>query len=489
MKILYAAFEVLPFTKVGGLADVMGALPKYVADEKTQVAIFTPLTGSIDEKKYKIKEIENSKIKLKFGFAEYVFSLKMCKLPNTDINVFFVENPKFFSCFKTVYPLNIDSWYEQERFITFSKVVLEYAKALNFKPDIIHCNDWHTAMIPVWLKTTLKNDEFYKNSKTVFSIHNLAYQGKYFPEILEVAGLNKEEVFLPDGLEHNGVLNWLKGAINYSDKIVTVSPCYAEEILTKEYGEGLEDVLIKNKHKLCGILNGVDYDEFNPKTDKTIRFNYDINEIENKEKCKQEILKEFSLSYVPNRPLIAMISRLVEQKGIDLLMQCENDLINLEADFIIIGTGEEKYENFFKSLNQKSANIRAKIHYCSELSGKIYSGADIFLMPSRFEPCGLSQLIALKYGTVPVVHATGGLDNTIISYPQKNANGFKFTNYNPNEMISALKNAIALYKNKNAWQNLMKTGMLCDYSWEKGAGEYKKLYNGLIVKKYNHSIG
>lgn len=480
MKILYATFELSPFTKVGGLADVMGSLPKYIEDNNTEIAIFTPLIGSIDTAKYNIQEIENSRLSLNFGYAQYVFTLKMCKLPSTNINVFFIDNPKFFSCFNCVYPNGIDSWYEQERFITFSKAVLEYARLLNFKPDIIHCNDWHTSMIPIWLKTSYKNDEFYKNTKTVFSIHNLAYQGKYFPEILDFAGINKEEVFHPFGLEHYGCLIWMKGAINYADKVIAVSPKYAQEILTYEYGEGLDWTLRNNQHKLIGILNGIDYTEFDPKTDKLINYNYSSENLSNKEQCKKEITKHFWLEYRKDRPLVAMISRLVEQKGIDLLKAVENELINLPIDIIVLGTGEKRYEDFFTWISYNSKNVRARIEYCAELCNKIYAGADMFLMPSRFEPCGLSQLIAMKYGTIPIVRATGGLDNTVIAHPNEKADGFKFYNYNAQEMLNTINYAINVYKDKKEWNNLVKNAMSADFSWGKSAEKYKEVYKKLF---------
>ncbi len=479
MKILYASFELAPFTKVGGLADVMGSLPKYIEDENTQIAIFTPLIGSIDKNKYNIQEIENSQLRMRFGWAEYIFTLKMCKLPDTDINVFFIDNPKFFSCFNCVYPSGIDSWYEQERFITFSQCVLEYARRLNFKPDIIHCNDWHTAMIPVWLKTSYKNDEFFKNTKTVFSIHNLAYQGKYFPEILDFAGINRDEVYHQYGLEHYGMLVWMKGAINYSDKIIAVSPNYAKEILTYDYGEGMDWTLRNNEYKLKGILNGIDYKIFNPETDKLIKYNYNSSNIENKEKCKQDVMKDFWLEYKKDRPLIAMISRLVEQKGIDLLKAVENELRNLNADIIILGTGEKRYEDFFVWMSYNSNNVRARIEYSNDLCNKIYAGADMFLMPSKFEPCGLSQLISLKYGTIPIVRATGGLEDTINAYPNQDADGFKFYNYNAHEMLGTIQFAIDAYHNKKEWNALIQNAMKKDFSWSKSALEYKKIYKEL----------
>lgn len=480
MKILFITFELAPFTKVGGLADVMGSLPKYLQSNETEMAIFTPLIGSIDKEKYNIKELENSQLKINFGYAQYVFKLYMSKLPKTNINVFFIDNPKFFSCFNCVYPTGIDSWYEQERFITFSKAALEYTRLINFKPDIIHCNDWHTSMIPVWLKTSYKNDSFFQNTKTVFSIHNLAYQGRYFPEILDFAQISREEVFHPYGLEHYGSLIWMKGAINYSDKIIAVSPKYAQEILTYEYGEGLDWTLRNNQNKLIGILNGIDYEEFNPQTDKKIPFNYDLNNLENKEKCKINITKDYWLEYKKDRPLIAIISRLVEQKGIDLLKFAEKDLMNLDADIIVLGTGEKRYEDFFVWLSYNSKNIRAKIEYKADLSNRIYAGADMFLMPSRFEPCGLSQLIALKYGTIPIVRATGGLDDTIIGYPNDTADGFKFYNYNADDMLNSIKQAINVYKDKKEWQKIIKNAMKADFSWSRSAQKYLQVYKSLI---------
>ena len=480
MKILFVTFELAPFTKVGGLADVMGGLPKYIQSEETEMAIFTPLIGSIDKEKYNIKEIENSQLTIQFGYAKYVFKLYISKLPNTNINVFFIDNPKFFSCFNCVYPTGIDSWYEQERFITFSKAALEYSRLINFKPDIIHCNDWHTSMIPVWLKTSYKNDEFFKNTKTVFSIHNLAYQGKYFPEILDFAQISREEVFHQYGLEHYGSLIWMKGAINYSDKIIAVSPKYAQEILTYDYGEGLDWTLRNNQNKLIGILNGIDYEEFNPQTDKKIPFNYDFTSLENKEKCKVNIIKDYWLEYKKDRPLIAIISRLVEQKGIDLLKFAEKELMNLNADIIVLGTGEKRYEDFFVWLSYNSKNVRAKIEYRADLSNRIYAGADMFLMPSRFEPCGLSQLIALKYGTIPIVRATGGLDDTINGYPNNNADGFKFYNYNADDMLNSIKQAIEIYKNKKEWQKIIQNAMNADFSWSKSAEKYLEVYKSLV---------
>lgn len=479
MKILFASFEVSPYIKVGGLADVVGSLPKHLEKLGCKIAIFTPCIGSINFEKYNVSEVPNSKIKLKFGQSEYIFNLKMATVPNTNINIFFIDNKKYFSCFDKAYPAHIEARYEQERFIVFSRAILEYAKLLNFRPDVIHCNDWHTAMIPAYLKTSYKNDDFYKNTKTVFSIHNLAYQGKYYDDILDFAGISKDEVYHGGGLEHFNFLIWLKGAINYSDKIIAVSPKYAKEILTPEYGEGLDWTLNHNKQKLVGILNGIDYTEFNSETDPIIKAKYSVKNTANKIKCKKDILNEFNLNFIENRPLIGIVSRLVEQKGFDLFSSVENELKNLSADIIILGTGDKKYEKFIKHLSDTSKNIRVLLEYKADVGNKIYAGSDMFLMPSRFEPCGLSQLIALKYGSIPIVRATGGLDDTIVGYPLENSNGFKFWRYEPFDMLEAIQCAINTYHDKETWSAMVKSAMNYDYSWTKSADKYFELYKEL----------
>lgn len=481
MKILYATFEIAPYIKVGGLADVMGSLPKELSKNKElEIAIFSPLLKSVDREKWGIKEIPNSELILKFGYATTKFSLFMAKFPDTNINVFFIENKKYFSCFDKAYPENIDDRYEQERFIVFSRAIIEYAKLINFKPDIIHSNDWHTSMISVYLKSLYKNDDFYKNTKNVFSIHNLAYQGRYFDDILDFAQIDKNEVYNDKCLEQWGSLIWLKGAINCSDKIVAVSPRYSNEILTSDYGEGLDWTLNENKDKLIGILNGIDYSIYNPETDKNLVKNYSSSDLSGKEECKKDILNLFGLKYQKGRPLIALVSRLVEQKGIDLIEAAQEKLKGLNADFIILGTGEKRYEDFFAYISSNSPNIRAILQYKADLGNKIYAGADMFLMPSRFEPCGLSQLIALKYGTIPIVRATGGLDDTIVGYPLDNSNGFKFWRYESDDMVQAINCALEVYKDQKTWNCIQKSAMNYDYSWDISAGKYLEVYKSLV---------
>ena len=481
MKILFAAAEVAPFSKAGGLADVVGSLPKYL-EKDAEIAIFTPLHGCIDQKKYNIKELENSEMWLTFGRNGHKFRLFMTKLPGTNINVFFVHNDWYFSCFQDVYPKWLDPQYEHERYVAFSLATMEYAKLLNFRADVIHANDWHTAMIPVYLHSNYKFDDFWKNTKTVFEIHNLAYQGVWFESILDFANMRKDIVYNEWCLEHYGRVNWMKGAINYSDRVVAVSPTYAKEILTGEYGEGMDYTLRGAQNKLRGILNGIDYDVFNPKTDKLLVKNYDVKSLKNKEENKKYICEYFGLEYNPNRPLFVMVSRLVSQKGIDLIRGAEDTLRNMDADFVFLGSGEKDYENLLIWLSNNSSNIRAYVGYNGELANRIYAASDFYLMPSKFEPCGLSQLIAMRYGSLPVVRATGGLEDTVTGYPLENSTGFKFWGYDSSAMLDAIRCALYVYNDKYTFNAMRKSAMEADFSWEKSSKEYLKMYQELSGK-------
>lgn len=480
MKILFASAEVAPFSKAGGLSDVVGSLPKAL-EKDAEIAIFTPLHGCIDQQKWGIKELENSEMWITFGSSPQKFKLFMTKLPNTNINVFFVQNDWYFSCFKEVYPRWLDTRYEHERYVAFSLATLEYAKQLNFRADIIHSNDWHTAMIPLYIKANYKFDEFWSKTKNVFEIHNLAYQGVWFEDILDFANMRKDIVFNEWGCEHYGKVNWMKGAINYADRVVAVSPNYAREILTSEYGEGMDYTLRGHTDKLVGIVNGIDYDTFNPKTDKTLEKNYDVKSLKNKEENKKAILEYFGLKYNPERPLIALISRLVEQKGLDLIRGAENELRNMNADFIFLGSGDKDYENMFIWLSNNTPNIRTYVGYRGDLANLIYAGSDFFLMPSRFEPCGLSQLIAMHFGSLPIVRATGGLEDTVTGYPLDNSNGFKFWGYDSGAMKDAINCALKVYKDKYTFNAMRESAMKADFSWKESAKKYLEMYKSLAL--------
>lgn len=478
MKVLFASAEVAPFSKVGGLADVVGSLPKYLKKD-IEIAIFTPLYGCIDKNKFKLKEVEDSKLKIHFGYSENIFTLWEGTLPGTKIKVYFVENPKYYGCFDKVYPHNIDERYNHERFISFSRATLEYAQKLGFQPDIIHANDWHTGMIPVYLKTTYRDNEFFRNTKTVFSIHNLAHQGMFYDDVLDFAGIPRHEVMYSWGVELFGHVNWMRGGINYSDKVITVSPTYAKEIQTEAYGENIACTLRENSYKLLGILNGIDTKEFDPKKDKYIAQNFDKENIKGKEACKKELAEHFGLKYDKKRPMIGMVTRLSEQKGLELFWGIEKELKALKADFVILGTGDFWYEANLRNMSEHSKNIRAHLKFSHELANKIYAGCDMFLMPSRFEPCGLSQIIAMRYGTLPIVRVTGGLEDSVVGYPLKNANGFKFWDFDSTNMINGIKYALGVYKDKKEWNKLVQSAMSYDYSWKKSAKKYLEVYNQL----------
>ena len=292
--------------------------------------------------------------------------------------------------------------------------------------------------------------------------------------------MRKDIVFNEWGCEHYGRVNWMKGAINYSDRVIAVSPTYAREILTGEYGEGMDYTLRGHTDKLRGIVNGIDYDVFNPKTDKTLIKNYDVNSLAKKEECKKKILEYFGLKYNPERPLIALISRLVDQKGLDLIRQVENDLRNLEADFIFLGSGDKSYENLFIWLSNNTPNIRTYVGYRGDLANQIYAGSDFFLMPSRFEPCGLSQLIAMRFGSLPIVRATGGLEDTVTGYPLDNSNGFKFWGYDGWAMKDAILTAMGVYRDKYTLNAMRKSAMEADFSWKESAKKYLEMYRSLV---------
>ncbi|MBQ3101793.1 glycogen synthase [bacterium] len=469
LRVLFASAEVAPFSKVGGLADVVGELPIYLEKENCEIAIFTPLYGSINQEKWGIQELPNSELRMNMGHTQHIFKLKTCKLPHAkNINVFFVDNPKYFSCFDCVYPQWVDEIYEAQRYVAFSLATLEYAKLLNFQPDILHANDWHTAMLPIYIRSNYQNDEFYRNTKTAFSIHNLAYQGSVDKSIIDFANMRWDNVYNDGCVEHYGRVNWVKGALQWVDKIFAVSPRYAQEILGGEFGEGMDYTLRGQTHKIAGILNGTKY----PAKD------FDPSE---KAKYKEKIQEIFGLPKNPHRPLVAMISRLVYQKGLDLVDFAKFELMNLPCDFVFLGTGEFGYERMLIWSSNNSANMRAWIDFKADLSEEIYKASDFFLMPSLFEPCGISQMVAMKYGSIPIVRAVGGLDDTIIAYKNEKANGFKFLSYDAQSMVNEIKNAIwTYYDRKDDMKLLIKNAINTKFTWEASAKQYRAEYDKIL---------
>jgi starch synthase len=485
-NILFLSSEVVPFAKTGGLADVSFALPQAIKELGHEIRVMMPKYGFISERKFGIHEIIRLKEmdipvgdKLQKGSAKASFIVGQ----KTKVQVYFLESEVYYNRnglyvdpkTKKDYPDN------DERFIFFCKGVIETLRKLGWRPDVIHCNDWQTALVPVYLKTTYKDDPLLKGIKTILTIHNIGYQGVFPKESFLKSGL-PDEIF--PQIQHNGSFNFLKAGILYADFITTVSPTYAKEIISDdELGAGLSDVLRKRKRDIFGILNGVDYSVWSPETDKFIPVPYGVQTIESKYENKKALLKHFGLEYNENIPVVAQISRLAEQKGFDLIEEIIDKMMELDLQYIVLGTGEPRYEEMLERIKKKyPKKVGIHIGFSEELAHLIEAGADIFLMPSKYEPCGLNQMYSLRYGTVPVVRKTGGLADTVEEFNPKTGRGtgFLFEKYNGQELLKALKKALNLYKNKKVWLKLMKNGMVKDFSWSVSARKYVELYEKLV---------
>jgi starch synthase len=482
LKILFVSSEVTPFAKTGGLADVSGSLPQALEMLGHQVVIVMPLYRSVKEGEHTIKKVEKS-LSVPFRGQNLETPAFLAKT-GKNISIYFLQREEFFDR-SGLYGTSLGDYFDNpERFIFFSRSVLELCQSLGFQPDIIHCHDWQTSLIPVYLRSLYKKNPSLQQASSVFTIHNLAYQGVFPKEILSVSGLPLE-LFSMKGLEYYGKMNFMKGGILFSDAITTVSRKYAQEIQTPEYGYGLEGVLKDRSADIYGILNGVDYASWNPKTDPHITSNYDVKDLSGKKRCKEELLSIFKLRGSDEFPVIGMISRLADQKGFDILAEALDNLMKLGLYLIILGTGDAKYEKQFTALGKKyPSRLGVKIAFDNVLAHKIEAGSDMFLMPSKYEPCGLNQMYSLKYGTIPVVRATGGLDDTIKEFnPEtQKGNGFKFKAYSSSDLIKAVKRAIDVYKNKLLWTTLMTNAMNEDFSWSKSAKKYEQIYRKALAK-------
>ncbi len=460
LKVLMCASEAVPFAKTGGLADVMGSLPQALEELGLEIKLVLP--------KYKSPQITSDLVVI-----------------GKNISVHFIENDKFFLRDALYGDKNGDYPDNLERFSFFCRSTLELIKKINFKPDIIHVHDWQAALVPIYLKTIFKDDPFFKRIKTIFTVHNLGYQGLFPKEQLPKSGLSWD-IFTVEGLEFYDKINLLKGGLIFSDFITTVSPTYSKEIQTKEFGYGLEGLLQKRKNNLFGIVNGIDYAVWNPQTDTKIFKAYSADTLEDKYVNKEKLQEEVKLSKAKNSALIGMISRLVDHKGFDLIIEVIDQILKLDTQLILLASGEPKYHTFFENLAKKyKKNASINLKYDALLAQKIYAASDIFLMPSKYEPCGLGQLIALKYGSIPVVRATGGLKDTIIDFDSdcKKGNGFVFEEYNSPALLKTVKRALDSYHNKKTWKQLVRQAMGYNYSWGASAREYVKLYQKLIGLK------
>lgn len=456
MKIAMCSSEVVPFAKTGGLADVVGALPLALENQDQEVVIILPY----------YKEVEKSKVKINKGSGDFYQAVI-----GKNIKVYFIVQDKFYNRDNLYgdkhgdYPDNI------ERFAFYCHSTLKLLKKIDFAPDIIHCHDWQSALIPVYLKELYKTDSFYKNTKTVLTIHNLGYQGLFEAQEYSKLGLDSK-FFNSESLEFFGRINLLKAGITFSDIVTTVSPTYSKEIQTEVLGFGLEGVLEKRRDSLYGILNGLDYTIWNPETDKFIAQKYSLDNLTGKTKNKEDLQKLCGLPVNPELPLVGIVSRLATQKGFKLLTESIEAVCKLDLQLVILGTGEARYHHLLEEAAKKhKKTFSLHIKFDDELAHKIYSGSDMFLMPSEYEPCGLGQLIALKYGSVPLVYKTGGLADTVNAQ-----NGFLFEAYNKEALLNTVKTAVKTYSDKVKWNKMIANAMKCSFSWENSAIQYIQIY-------------
>ncbi len=477
-KILLLASEAVPFIKTGGLADVVGSLPKNIDREFFDCRVMIPKYLCIkEEMSQKMEYITNFYMNY-LGQDRYV---GIFKAEWEGITYYFIDNEYYFSGWS---PYGDWLW-DLQKFCFFEKAALNALPVIGFQPDLIHCHDWQTGLVPVYLKDAYAGGDFYRNIKSVFTIHNLKFQGVWDVKTVQMLSELSDYYFTPDKLEAYKNGNMLKGGLVYADAITTVSNTYAEEIKTPFYGEGLDGLLRARANSLRGIVNGIDYSEFDPETDPHIEARYNLKDFrKEKKKNKLALQRQLGLPEDEGKFMIGIVSRLTDQKGIDLIQCVMDDLCQDDIQFVVLGTGEERYENMFRHYDWKYHDkVSAQIYYSDPLAHRIYAACDAYLMPSLFEPCGLSQLIALRYGAVPIVRETGGLKDTVEPYNEyeSTGTGFSFANYNAHEMLSIIRYAEAVYYNKKReWNKLIDRGMSRDFSWKTSAAKYQELYDWLI---------
>jgi len=478
-RVLFLSSEVIPFAKTGGLADVAGSLPRALASLGCDVRVMMPMYKCVTDAGF---ELTREAGRIHYPFHESLFGFSLFSNRSGGVTTYFIREKKCFAREGLYGKARGDYHDNGVRFGFFAAAALEAAKAINFKPDIIHCNDWQTALVPFYLKFRFKDDEFFRGIKTLYTIHNMAYQGIFNKNIMKKIGI-PDRFFNMNDLEFYGDLSFMKSGILYSDAVSTVSHRYAEEIMTPEFGCGLDGLLRAKKHMLYGIPNGADYSIWNPATDRFIKENYDADSIEKKEECKKDLLRYTRLAVRPDAPLIGCVTRLAEQKGMDLLAGIMDRVVKLGAGVVILGSGDQRYNEMFQDLVRK---YPGSLYLCNDfndpLAHKIEAGCDMFVMSSRYEPCGLNQMYSIKYGTVPIVRATGGLDDVIVDYDEdpENSNGFKFGPATKEALYYAITRAVRLFDNDKEWKKLMLRGMGCDFSWDRAAGQYVKLYQKIM---------
>lgn len=477
-NVLFVSSEAVPFIKTGGLADVAGSLPKYFDKEHYDVRVMLPKYLCIPEKwRSQMKYVTHFYMDLAWR-SQYVGVLEM---EYAGVHYYFIDNEFYFAGPKPYGYIHEDI----EKFAFFSKAALSAMPLLGFKPDIVHCHDWQTGLVPVYMKERFHDGEFFRDMKSIMTIHNLKFQGIWdLKKVKDITGL-PPYFFTSDKLEAYGDANYLKGGIVYADAVTTVSDSYAEEIKTPFYGEHLDGLMRARSNCLTGIVNGIDYEEFNPATDTRIVSNYNQKTFrKEKPKNKKALQQELGLEVNDKKFMIGIVSRLTDQKGLDLIAYMMDQICTEDVQLVILGTGESQYENMFRHFAWKYPDrVSANIYYSEDMSHKIYASCDAFLMPSLFEPCGLSQLMSLRYGTVPIVRETGGLKDTVEPYNEyeSTGTGFSFANYNAHEMLGIINYAKSVYYNhKREWNKIVDRGMKADFSWKSSAKKYEELYNSLF---------
>ncbi len=474
--ILFVASEAAPYVKTGGLADVCGSLPYALEKLGATVKVILPKYKGIEQQyKDKMKHICDFYIDL--GWRKQYCGIESIKVKN--VQYFFVDNEYYFA---KDYIYNHNSYEDGERFSYFNKAVLEALKHLKLSPDVIHCNDWQAGMIPFLLKTQYQSDKFYKKIKSVLTIHNLRYQGLFsWEQVSDLLSIGKK-YFTPELLEFYNSVNFLKAGIVFADKVTTVSPTYALEITTPFFGEKLDGVLRAINPRALGILNGIDNDLYNPESDKAIAGNFSVNDLSGKAKCKEAVQETMWLNKRNDVPLIAMITRFADHKGLDLVARVIEDILKMDVQLAILGNEDGRYSKLFRSVAERyGGRVSIKTGQSDDLARQLYAGADMFLMPSMFEPCGIAQMLAMRYGTVPIVRETGGLSDSVIPYNRYSNEGigFSFTNYNAHEMLYTIEKAVQLFHVKELWNELVSRAMSADFSWDASAVKYMEMYEGL----------
>ncbi len=480
MKILFAASEAAPFAKTGGLADVAGSLPRAIASLGHEVSVVMPRYRRVDVRAFKLKHIASFTVPLG-TWKEHCDVLKGAM--DRNVAVYFINKDVYYDRPGLYGTAHGDYSDNAERFIFFSRAIPELCSALNLRPDIIHCNDWQTGLVPLYMKELYGKTETLKKTKTVFTVHNLGYQGLFWHWDMRLTGLGWD-VFTPEGIEFWGKMNLLKAGLVSADVITTVSKTYSREIQTPEYGSGLEGVLLKRSADLYGIVNGIDYAAYDPAHDRAIGQNYTALRLAGKAACKKKLLRLVRLTDSGN-PLIGMVTRLVDQKGLDILTEALPEIMSLGVGLVILGTGDPVYHRLLTdAADRYPGRMRVVLQYDDDLAKNIYAGCDLFLMPSHYEPCGLGQMIAQRYGTVPIVRRTGGLSDTVADYNPRTGRGtgFLFDDYSAEALTECLRNALEVYGSRAKWRLLMQAGMKRDFSWEHSAKEYVKLYRMAMRK-------